>query len=102
MRILLTGAGGQIGRDLVAELLARTPAAQIVATDLRPPAHTDDPAQVSWRRLDVTDEAATKKLVAETKPDVVFHLAAILSAKGERDPIAAYHVNQTGTWNIME
>jgi threonine 3-dehydrogenase len=36
------------------------------------------------------------------KPEVVFHLAAILSAKGEREPALAYAVNQTGTWNMLE
>ncbi len=102
MRILLTGAGGQIGRDLVAELLARAPGTTIVATDLRPPAHTDDPPAVSWRRLDVTDATSTLALVAEVRPDVVYHLAAILSAKGEKDPVLAYAVNQTGTWNVLE
>jgi threonine 3-dehydrogenase len=102
MRIMLTGAGGQIGRDLVAELLRRAPETTVVATDLRPPTSTEDPPQVSWRRLDVTDEAATRTLIAEVKPDTVFHLAAILSAKGEKDPVVAYAVNQTGTWNVME
>src|SRR4051812_13637369 len=102
MRILLTGAGGQIGRDLIAELHTRKPGASIVATDLRPPARTDDPAAISWRGFDVTDERATRALLAEVKPDLVFHLAAILSAKGEANPTLAYAVNQTGTWNILE
>jgi threonine 3-dehydrogenase len=102
MRIMLTGAGGQIGRDLVAEMLRRAPGTTVVATDLRPPAHTDDPAGVSWRGLDVTDANATRALVADVKPDILFHLAAILSAKGEKDPVAAYAVNQTGTWNVLE
>jgi threonine 3-dehydrogenase len=102
MRIMLTGAGGQIGRDLVTELLTRAPDTSVVATDLRPPASTDAPAQVTWRQLDVTDERATHALVADVKPDVVFHLAAILSAKGEKDPVLAYAVNQTGTWNVLE
>lgn len=105
MRILLTGAGGQIGRDLIAELIRRAPRGDhptIVATDLRPHAATDDAPGVTWRRLDVTDEATTHALLAEVRPDLVFHLAAILSAKGEREPQLAYAVNQTGTWNVLE
>jgi threonine 3-dehydrogenase len=99
-RILLTGAGGQIGRDLVAEL-ARA-GCSIVATDLRPHPGADDAPSVAWRRLDVTDASATRALVAEVKPDTVIHLAAILSARGETDPQLAYAVNQTGTWNVLE
>jgi threonine 3-dehydrogenase len=105
MRILLTGAGGQIGRDLVAELLGRAPAGDrpaILATDLVPHAATDDAPGVTWRRLDVTDAARTLALVEEHRPDLVFHLAAILSARGEREPELAYAVNQTGTWNLLE
>jgi len=101
MRIFLTGAGGQIGRDLIATLRGAGSISSIVATDLKaaPSTGSDD---VTWRRLDVTDEAATHAAIAEARPDVVFHLAAILSAKGEGDPTLAYAVNQTGTWNTLE
>ncbi len=102
MRILLTGAGGQIGRDLISELQRRAKEPPtIVATDLRLP-EVEEQAGVSWLRLDVTSEAATRAIFAEVKPDVVFHLAAILSARGEKDPVTAYNVNQTGTWNVLE
>jgi threonine 3-dehydrogenase len=98
-RILLTGAGGQVGRDLI-DLLSAD--ATVVATDLHPHPGADDPPNVGWRRLDVTDAAATRDLVAEVKPDTVYHLAAVLSARGEKDPGLAYAVNQTGTWNLLE
>ncbi len=100
MKILLTGAGGQIGHDLIGALVAA--GHELVSTDLapRPPSHAH--AGGDWQRLDVTDAAATEKLIAEVKPDLVFHLAAILSARGEQDPKLAYEVNQTGTWNVLE
>ena len=50
----------------------------------------------------MVDEAATRALIADVRPDLVFHLAAILSAKGETEPQLAYAVNQTGTWNVLE
>jgi threonine 3-dehydrogenase len=55
-----------------------------------------------WHALDVTDPAATDAMFAMHKPHLVFHLAAILSARGEKDPTLAYAVNQTGTWNVLE
>jgi threonine 3-dehydrogenase len=100
MKILLTGAGGQIGHDLIGALLAQ--GHTVVSTDLapRPPSHAH--AGGEWQRLDVTDPAAVQHTVTETRPDLVFHLAAILSARGEQDPGLAYDVNQTGTWNVLE
>ncbi|HXM55259.1 MAG TPA: NAD(P)-dependent oxidoreductase, partial [Candidatus Dormibacteraeota bacterium] len=96
MKILLTGAGGQIGHDLIGALVGG-------GHDLapRPPSHAHAGGE-SWQRLDVTDAAATVALMMEVKPDLVFHLAAILSARGEQDPRLAYDVNQTGTWNVLE
>lgn len=97
MKILLTGAGGQIGSDLITALGAQ--GHRIVATDLRPRTSTDE---VTWRTLDVVDAAAVDQLFAEESPEVVYHLAAILSATGEKNPALAYAVNQTGTWNVLE
>jgi threonine 3-dehydrogenase len=101
MKILLTGAGGQIGHDLIGALVAQ--GHEVVSTDLapRPPSHAHH-AGGKWQRLDVTDAKATEELFADVRPDLVFHLAAILSARGEKDPRLAYDVNQTGTWNVLE
>jgi len=97
MNILLTGAGGQIGQDLVDALVAA--GHRVVATDLRPQAAAPG---ASFRPLDVTDAAAVDAVIADERPELVFHLAAILSATGERNPALAYAVNQTGTWNLLE
>ncbi len=100
MKILLTGAGGQIGHDLIGALAADH---EVISTDLapRPPSHAHA-SGASWLGLDVTDQAATERLFEKVKPELVFHLAAILSARGEKDPKLAYDVNQTGTWNVLE
>jgi threonine 3-dehydrogenase len=101
MKILLTGAGGQIGHDLIGALVAA--GHSVTSTDLapRPPSHAHH-AGGKWMRLDVTDAKACEELFADVKPELVFHLAAILSARGEKDPRLAYDVNQTGTWNVLE
>ncbi len=100
MKVLITGAGGQIGHDLIGALIAQ--GHDVVSTDLapRPPSHAH--AGGEWQRLDVTDAAAVQHTFTETRPELVFHLAAILSARGEQDPRLAYDVNQTGTWNVLE
>ncbi len=100
MKILLTGAGGQIGHDLIGALAADH---EVISTDLapRPPSHAHA-SGASWQGLDVTDGPATERLFEKVKPELVFHLAAILSARGEKDPKLAYDVNQTGTWNVFE
>ena len=101
MKILLTGAGGQIGHDLIGALSAS--GHEVISTDLapRPPTHAHASGS-SWQRLDVTDAVATEAMFTKLRPHMVFHLAAILSARGEKDPRLAYEVNQTGTWNVLE
>lgn len=99
MRAFITGAGGQIGYDLIDSLLRA--GTDVIASDLSErPAHRHDGAR--WMRLDVVDASAVEAALREHAPDIVFHLAAILSATGEKDPSLAYSVNQTGTWNVLE
>lgn len=97
MRILLTGAGGQIGRDLAATFASE--GHEVIATDLRPGVARDGYRTAA---LDVTSADAVETCVAEYHPDKLFHLAAILSARGELDPQLTYAVNQTGTYNVLE
>lgn len=99
MKAFITGAGGQIGYDLIDSLLRD--GHDVIASDVQErPAHRHGGAR--WMRLDVTDAAAVEAALREHAPEIVFHLAAILSATGEKDPTLAYAVNQTGTWNILE
>ena len=99
MKILVTGAGGQVGLDLIRILQARGD--EVHPSDLSPPAEALQ-QDLAWHRLDVADPAALDALVATVKPEVVFHLAAILSARGEADPQRTYAINQNGTLNVLE
>jgi threonine 3-dehydrogenase len=99
MKILLTGASGQLGGDLIAALLAA--GHDVIATDLKPPA-IGVHGGARWEVLDVTSAEGVLATMRRFAPERVYHLAAILSASGERNPQHAYEVNQTGTWNVLE
>ena len=96
MKVVVTGAGGQVGAALVEDLGRR--GYDVLATDIIDCAITTVP----FRQLDVTDAEAVLRLFADVSPDIVFHLAAILSARGEDSPQCTYSVNQTGTYNVLE
>jgi threonine 3-dehydrogenase len=98
MRILITGAGGQIGGDLV-ELL-RANGHTVIATDIS--VQTDRVPADEWHHLDVADMSAVLALFRQTKPECVFHLAAVLSARGEEVPQLTYRVNELGTFHVLE
>ena len=100
-RIVVTGAGGQIGSWLVPRLREIYGEAQVLATDIRTPEAElaeGGPFQV----LDATDARAVGQAVMRHSADVVYHLAAILSAVGERDPRLAWHVNMSSLEAVLE
>lgn len=99
MKILVTGAGGQVGLDLLRTLHERGD--EVYASDVAPPAEAER-LGLPWSRLDVTSRGDVEGLIAELRPEVVFHLAAILSATGEKDPLRTYAVNQDGTLHVLE
>lgn len=100
-RILVTGAGGQIGSELVPALRDLYGRSDVLATDIRPPALElleDGPFQL----LDATDPIALGAAAVRFRADTIYHLAAILSAVGERDPKLAYQVNMGGLQAVLE
>lgn len=99
MRILLTGAGGQIGTDLVPLLLDR--GHEVTALDLASKPDSCPPG-VTWLRGDVAVPSEVFDAVKRSRPELVFHLAAILSATGEAMPHRTYRVNLDGTHHVLE
>lgn len=100
-RILVTGACGQIGTELMAALRQRHGRANVVATDIQPP----PPALAAagpYERLDVTQRDALAQLVQRYQIDTIYHMAAILSATGEEKPRLAWGVNMGGLYNVLE
>ncbi len=97
MSILVTGATGQIGSELVGELRRRYGQEQVIAA-----ARRRGSVAAPFETLDVTDRASLERVVCEYKVRVIYHLAAVLSATGEQDPQRAWEVNVNGWHNVLE
>jgi nucleoside-diphosphate-sugar epimerase len=100
-KILVTGAGGQIGSALVPFLIDRFGRSRVVTT-VFPPSSSDNLKGISTEVLDVTDKAALSRMVTENEVDTIYHLAGVLSAKGEAEPDLAWKVNMQGLMNVLD
>lgn len=101
--ILVTGANGQIGTELTRELRARHGDERVVASGHHAPAAGTGPAAPGpFEILDVTDRPAVKAVIRRHRVDTIYHLAAVLSAVGETDPLRAWSVTLDGLHNVLE
>lgn len=100
-RILVLGAGGQIGTDLVAELRHRHGDENVIATDLKedcPEALAGGP----YFQLNAMDRDAIEKMVAGHNVGTVFHLVAMLSATAEQHPMKGWDLNMQTLFHCLE
>lgn len=95
--ILITGAGGQIGAVLAQALRRRFGHTQVIATDIRELPDQEGPSEI----LNILDAKRLHELVQQYKVTQLYHLAAILSAKGELQPKTAWEVNMQGIMNVL-
>ena len=106
MKILVLGAAGMIGRKLVEKLLATgslrgEPLTHIHAFDVVTPAFSNTGSiEVTCQAGDITDPSTVNALV-DSQPDVIFHLAAIVSGEAEADFDKGYRINLDGTMNLF-
>ena len=97
--VLVTGAFGQIGSELVPALLKKKGVKTVVAMDLRSrKANTGAVVEVA----DITDIAAIKSIITRHKIDTVFNLAGMLSVASEKNPDLSWKVNLGGLKNILD
>src|SRR3546814_3099171 len=90
--IIGTGANGQVGTELVAGLRAVYGNDAVIATDISKPAGHER-QQGPFEYLDVLNETELQRLFERYRPGQVYHLAAILSATGEKRPQKAWEFN---------
>jgi nucleoside-diphosphate-sugar epimerase len=101
VKILVTGAIGEVGSDLVPAMRARYGNGSVLATDKRMPDESfikSGPFEIA----DATNREALRELIEKYDIDTVYHLAAILSAAGEKDPELAWRVNITSLKNVLD
>jgi len=100
-KILVTGALGQIGTELVEALRKKHGASSVIASDLRPIDQVDG-SGAPYIQLDVLDTDLIIKVCKEEGVGTVYHLAALLSATGEKNPELCRKVNVGGTISVFE
>jgi len=101
-KILVTGATGQIGSELTLALRERFGGENVVAAGHRRKPGGKLLESGPFVYLDATDKRALEKVVEEHDVDTIYHLAAVLSAAGEKDPQTAWRVNMESLYNVLE
>lgn len=107
MKVFVTGVCGQLGHDVVNELMSRDHVA--VGSDITEKyVGIDDNTAVMnapYKQLDITDKNAVENVIGEVKPDAVIHCAAwtaVDAAEDEENKSKIYAINSDGTKNIAE
>lgn len=101
-KIMITGALGQIGTELTLKLREIYGVDNVLATDLRRPEAGAKVLDGPFEELDVTDAERMDKLASAFNADTIMHMAALLSATAEKDPVFAWNLNMGGLLNALE
>jgi nucleoside-diphosphate-sugar epimerase len=102
MKILVTGAVGQIGSELTLELRKRYGAKNVIATMHRTLPSDELKNSGIIEKVDATDKEALRKIIKKYNIDTIYHLVGILSAIGEKKPDLAWHINMTSLKNVLD
>ena len=100
-KILVIGAGGQLGTELTKALADQYGKDKVIATDFQESVKNKFD-YCTFQTLNVMDKASLASIVAKEEVTQIYHLAAILSALGEKNPVQAWDLNMGGLLNVLE
>ncbi|MDY8136507.1 NAD-dependent epimerase/dehydratase family protein [Aquimarina sp. 2201CG5-10] len=97
-KILVIGANGQLGSVLTDALQHKFGNDNVIASDLR----VKEGYKGKFEIIDATNKDRIEEIVVKYKITQIYHLAAILSAKGEETPLATWDINMKTLFNVLE
>jgi nucleoside-diphosphate-sugar epimerase len=97
--ILVTGALGQIGSELLPALQNKYTPESVIAVDISQPPKD---LNVKFEHIDCTDVTSLEKCIQKYSIITIYHLASLLSASGEKDPQRAWAVNIGGLKSVLD
>jgi nucleoside-diphosphate-sugar epimerase len=97
-KILMLGSNGQIGTVLAKALMDKYGSDNVITSDVREP----KVQQQNFVHIDVLDKDRIAQVVDEYKINQIYHLAAILSASGEKKPAITWEINMQGLLNVLD
>jgi nucleoside-diphosphate-sugar epimerase len=100
-KILVTGSQGQIGSDLTVALRDRYGATQVIESGRQTLPQLDG-KHFLYKVLDVRERKRLEKIVERERIDTIYHLASLLSARGEQKPNLCWDINVNGLINVLE
>jgi len=100
-KILVIGAGGQLGTELTKALADKYGKDRVLATDFQSSASSKFD-YCSFQTLNVMDKDILASIVTKEGVTEIYHLAAVLSALGEKNPVQAWDLNMGGLLNVLE
>ena len=97
-KILVTGAFGQIGSDLVPALQARYGKENVIAMDINTPAEFNGITE----RFNILEREKLIECVSKHNIGTIYHLVSLLSARGEENPSITWDINMIGLKNVLD